>query len=322
MKEIIVTENESNQRVDRFMGKYLKLAGKGFVLKSIRKKYIKVNGKKTDPAYKLKEGDIVSIYLADSTVDKFSVKESTQVDGDQDLNGKLDIEVVYEDENILAVNKKPGVLTHGGFDSIVEQGKRYLIYNRSYNPIEEITFAPACCNRLDKNTSGIILIAKNNKALMETNKKIAERKVKKIYTALIDGVLRDSMHLKGYILKDKNQNKSTISDKYIDGSKYVETVIKPIKVIKEYTLVEINLITGRSHQIRAHLNQIKKPIIGDMKYGNSKTNKYFYKKFAVSGQMLHCGEMEIKDYLDQGKNLKITAPIPENYVEIIKLLGE
>jgi 23S rRNA pseudouridine955/2504/2580 synthase len=323
MKEINITKNEENQRLDRFMGKLLKQAGKGFVLKSIRKKYIKVNGKKTSPSYRLEEGDVVSIYLAEATVDKFSVKDGEYLGENCEQDIINDNDILYEDKNLLAINKKPGTLTHGDQNGIVEIAKRYLVNRGDYDPKKEITFAPACCNRLDKNTSGIILIAKNNKTLMETNKKIADHKIKKIYLAFIDGCIKDAMDLKGYILKDNRVNKSQIFETFMEGSKYVETIVKPIKTGQDFTLAEIELITGRSHQIRAHLSYIKKPIVGDMKYGNRKTNDYFYKKYKIEGQMLHNSTVVIDDYFSSGKSLKMSAPIPDKYVKIINdSLGE
>ncbi|MFZ7130933.1 MAG: RluA family pseudouridine synthase [Eubacteriales bacterium] len=312
MKEIIIGENEANQRIDRFLLKYMDLASKGFVEKMIRKKRVKVNHEKIAPYYSLKIQDKLQLYLAQETIEKFQ-----QIRTYNNKVGKIDI--LYEDKDILIVNKQKNTLTHGGEDSLIDRGIQYLISQGKYRPEDEIIFTPACCNRLDRNTSGIVIIAKSYEGLRNINYKIKSKEVDKHYLTLVKGHVENEQTLLAYLKKDEGNNRVDIYDSYQEQSKKIETRVRPLKILGSYTLLDINLITGRSHQIRAHLKDIGHPVVGDPKYGEASVNRLFHNKFHLHSQFLHAGKVIIKNY--SGKDLEVSAVLPEALQNIMKELS-
>ncbi len=284
MREIIISGNENNQRIDRFLRKYLSEASMGFIYKMLRKKRIKLNGKKSKADNIIKTGDKIQFYISDETINKFKGKININK-----VNVNLD--VIYEDENIILINKRRGTLSHPSShknnNDVASQLVMYLYNKNEYNPKEEKTFKPAICNRLDRNTGGIIIGAKNYYTLKAFNRIIREGKLKKYYLCLVKGRLNKDEYLKGYLIKDKETNKVKIFTKKEKEAKEIHTKIKVLKSNREYSLLEIDLITGRTHQIRAHLASIGHPIIGDTKYGDRFTNNYFSEKYALRGQFLY-----------------------------------
>lgn len=285
MKEIKVTRNESEQRIDRFLKKYMSNATKGYIYKMLRKKRIKLNGKRANPEDMITEGDTISMYLADETIDKFKRDEKELLD-----NVKLDI--VYEDENIIVIDKPKGVLSHsaeGDYkeENIVSQMVSYLYKKGEYVPRLEKTFTPSICNRLDRNTSGLLIGAKNYEALKSINEAIKNRKIDKFYRCIVVGSVEKEMELRDYLEKDESKNKVAVSSRSGDNRKEIVTIIRPVKSSNRYSLLEVELITGRTHQIRAHLAAKGNPIIGDRKYGDSEENKKFKQKYGLESQYLH-----------------------------------
>lgn len=317
MKEFVITENEENQRLDRYLGKYLEKAGKGFIGKIIRKKYVKVNGKRPQPGYMLQKGDKLELYLAQETIDKFARDKGPQ--HRKMVQGKADGEklpIAYEDENLLVWNKGPGILTHGAPDGVVERAIGYLIQRGAYEPEKERVFVPSSSNRLDKNTSGLVFIAKNNAQRMKLNEKWKNSEVDKYYLTLVKGDLEKELHLTGYLTKDEKSNVSTVQKDKKDGAKKVVTVLEPLKRNGEYTLVQVFLITGRSHQIRAHLKSIGKPVVGDPKYGDPSVNRSFRTKFGLERQFLHNHKTVVKGYKN-GEDLVLECPLPPEMEKIV-----
>ena len=319
MREIIVEKNENDQRIDRFLKKYLSNATQGTIYKLLRKKRIKLNNKKANPEDMILEGDSIQFYLSDETLDSFisDTKENNIVK----CSKKIDI--IYEDDNIILINKQKGILSHSANreykENIVDSMVSYLIAKGDYNPRVEKTFTPAICNRLDRNTSGIIIGAKNYDALKDINDAIKNRKVKKYYKCMVKGRVVEDILLSGYLLKDEQKNKVKIYKKEIEGSKEVETYIRSLISTNEYSLLEIDLITGRTHQIRAHLSSIGHPVIGDIKYGDKKTNDYFRRKYNLDNQFLHAHKICFNGLINlcylNGKEFEAKSPFILNKIE-------
>lgn len=320
MRELVITYNEENQRLDRFLGKYLNQAGKGFVGKIIRKKTVKVNGKKADPSYKLQQGDVVELFLSEETF--HAMRKEKEIHREVpvwDSRGKADPSIAYEDERLLVWNKPWGVLTHGSDDGVVESAIRYLIETGAYKPEDERIFVPSSTNRLDKNTSGLVFIPKDNGMRIELNEKWKKDEVQKFYLALVRGAHHKEQELTGFLVKDAGSNQVSISDRYTKGSKAVRTSIRPLEVWGEYTLLEIHLHTGRSHQIRAHLQSIGTPVVGDPKYGNLALNRDLRHRYGLKRQFLHNHKTIVTNYEEQG-DLVVEASLPEDLERVLAAL--
>lgn len=287
MREIIITTNEAGQRFDKFLAKYLNEAPKSFLYKMMRKKNIVLNEKKATGAEKLAVGDQVKLFLAEDTLQKFS---SIKI---QKTSVKLDI--IYEDDNVLFINKPAGMLSQKADisdESVVEHVISYLLDSKQLEESNLQSFRPSVCNRLDRNTSGLITAGKSMSGLQGLSQCFKERDMGKYYLALVSGKLVDAKYLKGYLTKDEKTNTVTISDKEIPGSSYIETEYKPVWSTEKITLLEVHLITGKPHQIRAHLAYIQHPIIGDGKYGNAGINKKYRETYGVKYQLLHAYRLE------------------------------
>ncbi len=277
MKSFTIGKNEADQRFDKFISKTVPSLPQSLMYKYLRTKRIKLNGKKAEISTRLKEGDIVEMYIND----EFFEKEESVYDF---MRASKEIDIVYEDENIVLLNKKVGLLCHPDdkeyIDTLIGRLKRYLYEKGEYNPDEESSFTPALVNRIDRNTGGIVIAAKNAEALRILNKKLKDREIEKYYLCVIHGYLnKKSDTLKGYLIKDENKNLVKIYNKKTDNSKEIKTEYKVLSEKNNLSLVEVHLLTGRTHQIRAHFAFIGHPLLGDGKYGTNRQNKaYGYKK--------------------------------------------
>ena len=319
MREIIIGKNDSGQRLDKFLTKALDLPV-GLLYKSIRTKKIKVNRKRAENNTVLCEGDTIQCFLAEEFFAKLDSKTDTDVSFDK-ISPHVD--VVYEDENIILINKRPGVSVHEDEDSIINtlitHVQAYLYQKGEYNPKDEQSFAPALCNRIDRNTGGIVIAAKNAEALRVMNNKIKEREIDKFYLAAVHGIPKKKEDtLYGYLIKDEKVNKVRVYDKNAPkGAKNIITKYRTVATAGNNALLEVELLTGRTHQIRAHMAYVGHPLIGDGKYGVNKDDKakgykyqalYSYKlRFNFKGEETSLDYLNGKEFSIPKKDIYFTA---------------
>ena len=271
MKSFTIEKNDADQRLDKFLTKSCPKLPKALMYKYIRIKRIKVNGKRAEISTRLNVGDKVDMYIND----EFFEKKETVYDF---MSASKNIDIVYEDENVILLNKKVGLLSHPDeteyVDTLITRVKRYLFEKGQWHPDEETSFTPALVNRIDRNTSGIVICAKTAEALRVLNQKMKDRELHKIYLCIVHGKMsKESELLEGYLIKDEKKNKVFVSKKSKDGSKIIRTKYKVLGYNDDLSLLEVDLLTGRTHQIRAHLASIGHPLLGDGKYGTNELNK-------------------------------------------------
>lgn len=265
MKRIVAGTNDAGQRLDKFLFKLLDGVSGGMVYKWLRKKRVKVNGEKKDISYMIKQGDVLELYIND----EFFAAKSTDFEGFE--NDESQVNVVYEDKNILIADKPSGMAAHGEKGCLLDCVTAYLFKKGEYVPSVENTFAPALCNRIDKNTSGLVIAAKNAAALRKINEKIRNREINKYYILKVEGSpAQKEGIIRGYTLKNEKERKVFFYDKEVPNSKPCAT---QYKVIDDCGTVEALLLTGRTHQIRASFSAIGHPLVGDVKYGAKKNGK-------------------------------------------------
>ena len=308
MHELKIGKNDAGQRLDKFITKTLDLPI-SLLYKSIRTKKIKVNRRRAEISTLLYEGDTVQCFISDEFFERRADKTSYE-----NITPHLDI--VYEDENIMLLNKRPGVAVHederGSTSTLITHVQAYLYQKGEYNPEDEQSFAPALCNRIDRNTGGMVIAAKNAEALRVMNEKIKKREIDKFYLAAVHGIPSpESATLKGYLLKDDKKNIVRIYDKNPPrGAKEIITRYKVIAKRADTALLEVALLTGRTHQIRAHMAHVGHPLIGDGKYGVNRADKSRgYKYQALYSYRLRfsfdTSEPTALDYLS-GKEFRIS----------------
>lgn len=304
MVEIKIENADSGQRLNKFLMKYLKEAPSSFVYKMLRKKNIVLNDKKAKGDEVLNSSDIVKLYLSDDTIAKFRGRAV-----EQSSKPRIGITVLYEDQDIIAVHKKQGVLSQKAKQedySINEAIVDYIRTNKDRYKVSE-NFTPSVCNRLDMNTSGIILAGITLKGSQYLSRVLKDRSIDKYYYTIVKGCMNKTIYEKGFIKKDRDNNISTVIDVAgyaslkskgnVNPDDYspIETEFIPVSGSKDITLVKIKLITGKSHQIRAHLKSLGYPVAGDMKYGDKSFNAYLKERYKLKNHLLHAGLVKLSD---------------------------
>lgn len=316
MVKLIIEKNDGYQRLDRFLKKYLANAPLSHIYKLIRKD-LKVNGKRAKVETMLTEGDELTFYISQEQLDEYTRVKKT-------IKAKKQFGIAYEDERILIAEKPFGLLTHGDSrekkNHLANQVCGYLQQKGEYDPSRERVFAPSPANRLDRNTTGLVLFGKDSESLQVLNRMIRDKsRIRKIYLTIAAGEMKEPLHLSDRMEKDERNNRIKVLPADSESGKTMETIVRPIMTNGQYTLVEVELITGRTHQIRAHLAKVGHPIIGDAKYGNPRVNQKIKRQFNLTTQLLHAyklifGNMdEPFEYLN-GK--EVTATLPKDFARI------
>ena len=325
MREIIINKNEAGQRFDKLLFKYFNAAPASFVYKMLRKKNITLNNKKSDGKDKLAVGDCVKIFMTDETIDKF--RSSKNIEASGKATHKISLDVVYEDENVIIVNKPAGVLSQKAKKNDISMNEyiiEYLLDTKQLSENELETFKPGICNRLDRNTSGLLIAGKSLLGLQVKSDMLKDRTFGKYYITVVSGEINGKTKIKGYLTKDSKSNKVKIYDKPLKESSYIETEYECLKTNGKYTILKVKLITGKPHQIRAHLASVRHPIIGDTKYGRAYINEIFRKKCGVKYQLLHAWQLRFDEMPDELKKLKqktFEAKIPQLFENVFSEIG-
>lgn len=326
MKLITVHKQEEGQRLVKLLGAYLKEAPNSFFYKMLRKKNITLNGKKADGTEKLKCGDEIRLFLSDETYEKFAGKVQPK---EKFPMAKLNI--VYEDSNVIFINKPAGMLSQKSVPSDVSLNEYLLGYlekSGQWKQEESKAFRPSVCNRLDRNTSGLILAGKTVAATQQLSELIAERAVGKYYLTVVKGTVTETERIRGYLTKNERTNRVSIQREQQGDAVYIETAYRPLCAGRGCTLLEVELVTGKSHQIRSHLASIGHPLAGDTKYGDAEFNRRFREKYGLKYQLLHSWKAvfpELTGTLSDLSGKTFTAPLPSSVRRILQgehLTGE
>ena len=310
MKKIVISSKEANQRVDKYVKKFLNEAPLSFIYKLFRKKDVKINGHWVKENYILNEGEELTIFVTDSQIEEFNKpKEIEKV--------SLNHQIVYEDENILIVNKSRGLLVHGDEGekklTLSNEVINYLYFKGEYDPKNDHGFTPGPAHRLDRNTSGLVVFGKNLVSLQELEELFKEKdEISKEYKALVVGDFKGERHISAPLLKDEKTGLVRISK----SGKNAETIAKFAGKYGDFTLINVQILTGRTHQIRVHLASIGNPVVGDSKYGDFKVNKEVREKYKFENQFLTAYKLsfkQIKGHLSylSGKSFEVKLPEEE-----------
>lgn len=345
MKEITISKTDAGQRLDKYLVKLMPHAGRGFIYKMLRKKNIVLNGAKSDGSDKISAGDVVKLFLSDETYHKMSRGGETAAASTAAPKNNYKLCILYEDDNILVVNKPSGLLSQKASPDDISLNEMICEYLKEST--RDTAFKSGICNRLDRNTSGIIVAGKTILGSQTMSAAFHDRTIGKYYICVVKGIMQSPARLCGYITKDAEDNTARVITqeewKSLDDAARavyvpIDTEFMPVAAGEHVTLVKVHLITGKTHQIRAHLKSIGYPIAGDYKYGDDTFNKVMKEKYRIKSQMLHACELVIpaavyrlKDVrnlhtadkkilssIKDSKNQVIRTPIPDEFITVLK----
>ena len=323
MQKYVVNQKESGQTLEKYVKKVLSIAPLSFIYKLFRKKDIRVNGHWQKEKYIVNENDEVSIYVTDAQLEEFSKKLSYTP------NDKIKDWILYEDENVLLINKPRGVLVqkddHTKEKALDQMVIEYLMSKGDYDPQNDLAFKPGPAHRIDRNTSGIVIFGKNHAALVYLFELIKEHElIGKHYITLVNGIVESDGEVNAPLRKNFDLKKVVVAP-IKDGAKEARTIYHVLETFKETSLLDVTLVTGRTHQIRVHMSYFRHHVIGDTKYGDFKANKRFEQEFGFKNQFLHASEIhfgELKSPLKTLSRKCFKAPLLEEYEKILDKLRE
>lgn len=326
MQLITVMENDAGQRLDKFLHKCLPKAPAGFIYKMLRKKNITLNNKKAEGKEILALSDEVKFFLSDETYGKFAGSSdemfSEYEKAYQQLKG---IQIIYEDKDILILCKPSNMLSQKAEASDLSLNEwviGYMLSERIYSEEQLTRFRPSVCNRLDRNTTGLVLAGKTLSGLQFLSELLQFRGVRKYYRLFVKGQIAEERLIDGYLLKDFAANKVKIVKEAAgleEKSSYIQTAYRPVRIMEDKTLLEAELITGKTHQLRAHLSSVGHPLIGDYKYGDKKLNEQYKKAFGIKAQLLHAHRLVFPTLSGEYAHLsgrEFIAPLPEIFEKL------
>lgn len=331
MRELTITQKEAGQRLDRFLCKYMPGAGSGFLHKMLRKKNIKLNGGRADGGEHICDGDTIQIYFSEETLEKFcgpgekEQREKAFLTKEQ-RNLRKQVKLLWGNDDVLVFHKPAGMLTQKadkGDDSLNDYLLDYCREQGLLSREQTAAFRPSVANRLDRNTSGIVLCGISVRGLQTLSRLLRERSLEKYYLCIVKGRVRESRTVRGYLTKKEDKNTVELVPEYVEGAAFVETRYQVVRANAEASLLRVRLITGKSHQIRAHLASEGHPILGDYKYGDRAFNDRLKRECGVNYQMLHSRELRIPECLSlpvEGlAGLTVTAPLPREFTQAMDL---
>lgn len=320
MRQVVVSKTDAGQRLDKYLHKVLAKAPKGFLYKMLRKKNITLNEAKATGSEKLQPGDRIQMFLSADTLEKFSA--SVRENPGRAQKPGLQPEIIYEDEQILLLNKPVGLLSQKSApqdDSLADWVREYLREKMSGQIAPG--FSPGICNRLDRNTSGIVAAGKSVRAQQELSALFQKRQLGKYYLCPVQGVLKEAGHLRGYLKKSERENRAVLCESGQDASAYIETAYRPLGDNGCLTLLEVELLTGKTHQIRAHLAGIGHPLVGDAKYGGSRWGRVCQERWGIRYQMLHAWRLQMPVCVGPLKDLSqrvFYAGLPASFQDFLQ----
>ena len=326
MRQIEIRENEAGQRIDKFLHKFMPLAPSSFFYKMLRKKNITLNGRKAEGKEKLVKGDQVTFFLSEETISGFQNEKISTAEYQKAYKTLRGITVVYEDPGILILNKPANVLSQKAKENDVSANEWLIGYLLTANQIitEQLaTFKPSICNRLDRNTQGLLIGSKSLAASQAMTELIRLRQVRKFYRLFVKGRIDKEELLEGYLIKEEEKNRVRLVAKACEDASYIKTRYYPLKHFTDRTLVEVELITGKTHQIRIHMASIGHPILGDFKYGDRVWNEKYKSEYRIESQLLYACRLEfgeLEEPLRQLSGKTVIAPVPKEFTMLMDKL--